>query len=57
VGFWVPCTGRLALGVSILSYAGSLRLGVAGDARVLDQVGGIDRVTALLEAELDRLRC
>ena len=54
--FWVPCTGRFALGVSILSYAGRLRLGVAGDVRVLDRVGGVDRFTAALETELDRLR-
>jgi diacylglycerol O-acyltransferase / wax synthase len=54
--FWVPCTGRLALGVSILSYAGQLRLGIAGDARVLDRAGGIDRFTELLETQLARLR-
>jgi WS/DGAT/MGAT family acyltransferase len=30
--FWVPQSGRLGLGVSILSYAGSVRVGVATDA-------------------------
>lgn len=30
--FWVPQSGRLGLGVSILSYAGSVLLGVATDA-------------------------
>jgi len=30
--FWVPQSARLALGVSILSYAGQVRLGVATDA-------------------------
>jgi WS/DGAT/MGAT family acyltransferase len=30
--FWVPQSGRLGLGVSILSYAGQVRLGVATDA-------------------------
>jgi hypothetical protein len=30
--FWVPQSARLGLGVSILSYAGQVRLGVATDA-------------------------
>ena len=30
--FWVPQSARLGLGVSILSYAGKVRLGVATDA-------------------------
>ena len=30
--FWVPRSGRLGLGISILSYAGDVRLGVATDA-------------------------
>jgi WS/DGAT/MGAT family acyltransferase len=30
--FWVPQSGRLGLGVSILSYCGQVRLGVATDA-------------------------
>ena len=50
--FWVPCTGRLALGVSILSYAGRVRLGVAGDLRVLGGPAGVDRFTAALDREL-----
>jgi WS/DGAT/MGAT family acyltransferase len=33
--FWVPQSGRLALGVSILSYAGSIRIGVAADGDVI----------------------
>ncbi|MCI0397768.1 MAG: WSD1 family O-acyltransferase, partial [Chloroflexi bacterium] len=32
VMFWVPQSGRLGLGVSILSYAGEVLLGVATDA-------------------------
>ena len=32
VMFWVPQSGRLGLGVSILSYAGGVSLGVATDA-------------------------
>lgn len=33
--FWVPQSGRLALGVSILSYAGHVRVGVAADRDVV----------------------
>ncbi len=33
--FWVPQSGRLGLGVSILSYAGQVRLGVATDAGLI----------------------
>jgi WS/DGAT/MGAT family acyltransferase len=29
--FWVPCSGRAGMGISILSYAGEVRLGVATD--------------------------
>lgn len=29
--FWVPQSGRVSLGVSILSYAGEVRLGIAAD--------------------------
>ena len=35
--FWVPQSGRLALGVSILSYAGSIRIGVAADRKVIPE--------------------
>ncbi len=33
--FWVPQSGRLGLGVSILSYAGEVRVGVAADAGLI----------------------
>ena len=33
--FWVPQSGRLGLGVSIISYAGQVRLGVATDVRLI----------------------
>jgi WS/DGAT/MGAT family acyltransferase len=33
--FWVPQSGRLGLGVSIISYAGQVWLGVAADARLV----------------------
>lgn len=35
VMYWVPQSGALALGVSILSYAGQIRLGVACDAALI----------------------
>lgn len=33
--FWVPQSGRLALGVSILSYANEVRVGIAADAGLI----------------------
>jgi diacylglycerol O-acyltransferase / wax synthase len=53
--FWVPCSGRLALGVSILSYAGQVRLGVRADTAVLGGEEGVDRFTAALDAALSAL--
>lgn len=50
--FWVPQSGRLGLGVSILSYAGTVRLGVAVDAGLVPDPGMI--VTHFHE-ELDEL--
>jgi hypothetical protein len=49
--FWVPQSGRLALGVSILSYAGGIRIGVAADRGVIPEPEGlVDAVhTAFLE--------
>jgi hypothetical protein len=35
VMFWVPQSGRLGLGVSVLSYAGQVRVGIAADERVV----------------------
>jgi diacylglycerol O-acyltransferase len=32
--FWVPRSGEVALGISIISYAGSVTLGIATDRRV-----------------------
>lgn len=34
--FWVPRSGDVALGVSILSYAGNVTIGIATDTRVAD---------------------
>lgn len=39
--FWVPQSGRLGLGVSILSYAGQVRLGVVTDAGLVSDPGRI----------------
>lgn len=33
--FWVPQSGRLALGISIMSYAGNVYVGVASDAGLI----------------------
>ncbi len=37
--FWVPQAGRLGLGVSILSYAGHVRVGLANDAQLITEPG------------------
>jgi hypothetical protein len=39
--FWVPQSGRLGLGVSILSYRGAVRVGVAADARLVPEPGAL----------------
>jgi WS/DGAT/MGAT family acyltransferase len=51
--FWVPRSGRLALGVSILSYAGAVRVGIATDRQVIDDP---DAIVAGFHAALDELR-
>ena len=33
--FWVPQSGRLGLGISIMTYAGQVRVGVASDANLI----------------------
>ena len=56
--FWVPSAGRLALGVSLLSYAGQAWLGLQCDPQVIPDPGGVlagfDEELAAL-AELRRL--
>ena len=39
--FWVPQAGRLGVGISILSYAGSVYLGIATDAGLVPDPGNI----------------
>lgn len=53
--FWVPQSARLGLGVSILSYAGQVRLGVATDAGLVPDPSSIirgfqDEIEAMLSA-------
>jgi WS/DGAT/MGAT family acyltransferase len=50
--FWVPQSGKLGLGVSIFSYAGSVLLGVATDAGIVPDP---DAIIADFHAELDEL--
>jgi len=54
--FWVPQSGRLGLGVSILSYAGEVLVGVASDAGLVPDPAAIvhgfqDEVQALTAAD------
>lgn len=39
--FWVPQSGRLGLGISILSYAGTVRVGIAADAGLVPDPGQV----------------
>jgi NRPS condensation-like uncharacterized protein len=41
--FWVPQSGRMGLGVSVFSYAGSVTVGVMSDARVIDDPAELAR--------------
>ena len=50
--FWVPRSGRVGLGVSILSYAGEVRLGVATDAGLVPDP---EKIVEGFHAELDEM--
>jgi hypothetical protein len=50
--FWVPQAGRLGLGISILSYAGKVYMGVATDVKLIPDP---DRVVDHFYTELDLL--
>ena len=50
--FWVPQSGRLGLGISILSYNGEVLDGVASDAGLVPDP---ERIVAEFEADLERL--
>jgi diacylglycerol O-acyltransferase len=47
--FWVPQTGSVGLGVSILSYAGTVTIGIAADRNV---VGDPSELADAMEAEV-----
>ena len=49
---WVPVTGPLGLGLSIVSYAGQLSVGLASDTHLLPDC---DRLLALLDEEVGTL--
>jgi WS/DGAT/MGAT family acyltransferase len=52
VMFWVPCSGRLGMGVSIFSYNGEVVLGLMTDARIVPEPR---RILDLFHAELAAL--
>ncbi|HZX43609.1 MAG TPA: wax ester/triacylglycerol synthase family O-acyltransferase [Myxococcaceae bacterium] len=51
--FWVPCAGHLGLGVSLLSYAGNVWVGVHSDVGLVPDP---ERIIGAFEEELDALR-
>jgi len=53
VMFWVPQSGRLGLGISILSYAGGVMLGVATDEGLVPDP---ERIVENFEKEFQALR-
>ncbi|MCW5833214.1 MAG: DUF1298 domain-containing protein [Labilithrix sp.] len=50
---WAPAAGSIALSVTLMSYAGRARVGVAVDART---IGSARRVVERLERELEQIR-
>ena len=53
VMFWVPQSGHLGLGISILSYAGGVMLGIATDAGLVPDP---ERIVESFEVEFEALR-
>ena len=51
--FWVPCAGHLGLGVSLLSYAGQVWVGVHSDVGLVPDP---ERIVDAFEEELDALQ-
>ncbi len=55
--FWVPQSGRVSLGISILSYAGEVRVGIAADRCLVPNpeliIAGLQRELAALVRLLD----
>ncbi len=52
VAFWVPQAAAVGVGVSLFSYAGTVRVGVAADARLVPDA---QRLADALDAELEDL--
>ncbi len=52
VMFWVPCSGRLGMGVSIFSYSQSLWVGIATDASMVPDP---QRIIAAFHDEMDAM--
>lgn len=50
--FWVPLTGRLGIGVSILSYAGEVRMGIISDEGLVPDP---ERIIESFHQEFDQL--
>ena len=53
VMFWVPQSGHLGLGISILSYDGGVRLGIATDAGLVPDP---ERIVESFEVEFEAVR-
>ena len=53
VMFWVPQSGRLGLGISIISYVGGVMLGVATDARLVPDP---ERIVDAFKVEFEAMR-
>jgi WS/DGAT/MGAT family acyltransferase len=51
--FWVPRSARLSMGVSILSYAGSVRMGIATDAGLVPDP---EKIVEGFEEEFEAMR-
>lgn len=50
--FWVPQSGSIGTGVSILTYAGAVQFGVIADRNLIPELG---ELMALITTEFDRL--
>ena len=51
--FWVPQAGSVGLGVSILSYAGTVTVGIAADRNVIGDPGELADAVEAEVAELE----
>ena len=51
--FWVPQTGDLGLGLSIISYAGQIQFGLVGDAKLFPKP---ERIVNRFMAQIDMHR-